>query len=61
MALAKDWAEVQYNHRNLTPFLIGTISGKEEMALYVLSLQPDANLELDRVVGKLEYKCNTLH
>ena len=61
LALAKKCPDVQHNHRNLTPLLISTISGYDEMPLHVLSLQPDADLELGRVVGKLEYKCKALH
>lgn len=51
----------QHNNRNMTPLLICVIPGHEEMALNVLSLRPDADLELGQRVVRPEYECNILH
>ena len=46
LALDKDRPDRQHHNRNMTPLLASTCALKEDFALFVLSLRPEADLHL---------------
>jgi hypothetical protein len=60
LALVKqDDPKLLYHNSNATPFLTCILAGNEDFALYLLSLKPNEDLDLNRLVGTTYYK--TLH